>query len=198
MVRTPLHTETLKQTKRGNMYSEIAVANYGNGTPTPSHLKRSSAQRNSGRHSSSHSFVSRNSSMARSPPGLDYGLSDSSPASPISRDSSVEAGPRGRRRRISNPTLVGVNGLVSSPASTHSMDQMIWQLGTSGSDGSDESEVKKGKKRASIDSTTLGYFQEEAAPIDYPQSSGMDLIGMARGSGMNQIGEHMQRVELPA
>lgn len=132
--------------------------------------------------------------MARTPPGLDYGsMSDSGPVSPITRDSSVDVGPRGRAgygdrpRSISNSKLMGVNGVVSSPASNHSMDQMIWQLGhsreqTSGSDGSNESnesEVKRGKKRASVDSTTLGYHQ----------GSGMDMIGMTRGSGMNQLAE---------
>lgn len=132
--------------------------------------------------------------MARTPPGLDYGsMSDSGPVSPITRDSSVDAGPRGRagygerRTRISNPKLMGVNGMVPSSTSSHSMDQMIWELGhsreqTSGSDGSNESnesEVKRGKKRASVDSTTLGYHQ----------SSGMDMIGLARGSGMNQLAE---------
>lgn len=132
--------------------------------------------------------------MARTPPPLDYGsTSESGPVSPISRDSSVDVGPRGRAgygerpRRVSNPKILGMNGLVMSPTSNHSMDQMIWELGhsreqTSGSDGSNESnesEVKRGKKRASIDSTTLGYHQ----------SVGMDMIGMARGSGMNQFAE---------
>jgi hypothetical protein len=186
--------EPLKQAKRSSMYSEISIPTHGNGVGEPSHLRRSSAQRHSGRHSTSHSFVSRNSSMARTPPGLEYAsTSDSGPVSPITRDSSVDVGPRGRAgygerpRRIGNPKLMAVNGMVSSPASTHSMDQMIWQLGhsreqTSGSDGSnesDESEVKRGKKRASIDSTTLGYHQ----------SSGMDMIGIARGSGMHQLAE---------
>jgi hypothetical protein len=190
----PLHAEQLKNTNRGSVYSEINTPNYGNGVPAPTHIRRSSAQRHTGRHSSSHSFVSRNSSMARTPPGLDYSsMSDSGPVSPISRDSSVDVGPRGRAgygerpRGISNPKLMGVNGLVSSRASNHSMDQIIWQLGhsreqTSGSDGSmesNESEVKKGKKRASVDSPTLGY-----AP-----ASGVDMIGMARGSGIHQLAE---------
>lgn len=194
LAKIPLHNEQLKHAKRGSMYSEINVPKYGNGVAEPSHSRRRSAQRHAGRHSSTHSFVSRSSSTARTPPGLDYGsMSDSGPVSPISRDGSVDVGRRGRKGygertvRISNPMLVGMNGIVSSPASSHSMDQMIWQLGhsreqTSGSDGSNESnesEVKRGKKRASADSTTLGYHQ----------STGMDMIGMARGSGINQLAE---------
>ena len=172
--QVPLHAEQLKQTKRGSMYSEIVIPNYGNGVAEPSHIRKSSGQAYSGRHSSTHSFVSRNSSLARSPPGLDYGsTSDSGLVSPVSRDSSIDVGPRGRKgygerpRRISNPRLIGTNGMHSSSASIHSMDQIIWQgeharEQTSGSDGSvesNESETKKGKKRASVDSPTLGYVQ---------------------------------------
>lgn len=225
-----LHAEQVKHTRGGSMYSEISVPNYGNGTASSAgsksgRIRRSSAQRQRARHSSTHSFISLNGSVAPTPPGLDYGygsLSDSGPVSPISRDGSVDPDPRGRRRpSIGSPTLVGVNGmhgggngLVSSPASNHSMDQMIWQLGQgngsgSSNEGGDESEIKKGKKRASVDSDTLGalaaYHLATTLPaqgqLEYEQSTGMDMIGQARGSGYGfdrMDGRRGEAVELPA
>lgn len=222
LVKIPLHAEQIKRTWRGSMYSEIRVPNYGNGTANASsaastsghsQIRRSSVQRDRARHSSTHSFISLNGSVAPTPPGLDYGygsLSDSGPVSPISRDGSVDVGPRGRRS--SNPRLVGVNGagVVSSPASVHSMDQMIWQTGQeqgSGSDASDESEVKKGKKIASADSDTLGaailghHQATPLPPMQCEQSNVVDMIGRRKRSGYGYgygVEPAREAIELPA